>query len=249
MPIYYPFPWDVLAQLLIASLRAERRSFAGDARACLAKLPAPVQVRGAENILQTGPRLVIVNHYARPGFGAWWLAFAVSAALPVEVHWVFTAEWTYPDRLRRQFITPATRWLFQKFAGVYGFTTMPAMPPDPRDVARRARAVRQVLNYARRAQAPLIGLAPEGMDFETGGLGMPPTGAGRFILHLNDLGLLLSPVGVYEAEDRLCVHFGPPYSLEIPAGLAAAGRDRAASQAVMRSIAALLPEYLRGEFG
>lgn len=238
-----------MVRLVFAALLGRQRSFREDARACVARLTPPLVVHGEANIPIAGPCVLTINHYTRPGFGAWWLAFAVSAALPVEVHWVFTAEWTYPDRLRRQFITPATRWLFQKFAGVYGFTTMPAMPPDPRDVARRARAVRQVLNYARRAQAPLIGLAPEGMDFETGGLGMPPTGAGRFILHLNDLGLLLSPVGVYEAEDRLCVHFGPPYSLEIPAGLAAAGRDRAASQAVMRSIAALLPEYLRGEFG
>ena len=103
-------------KLLIASLRGERRSFAEDSRLCLEKLPAPLEVLGKDHIPQTGPCLVTVNHYARSGFGAWWLAFAVSAALPIEVHWVFTAEWTYQDYLRRRLITPATRWIFEKLA-------------------------------------------------------------------------------------------------------------------------------------
>jgi hypothetical protein len=248
MSLRYPFPWDVLVGLAIASLRGERRSFAKDAHTCLDKLPTPVRVFGREHIPQTGPCLVTVNHYARPGFGAWWLAFAVSAAMPDEVHWIFTAEWTYPDRLRRQLITPATRWVFQKFARVYGFTTMPAMPPDPKDVTRRARAVRRILAYARRAPQPVIGLAPEGRDFETGKLGMPPPGAGRFILHLSGLGLSLSPIGVYETDESLCVKFGPSYSLDIPSDLAPSERDLAVSRIVMLKIADLLPDDLRGDF-
>ena len=248
MPAAYPLPWDVLTKLAYASLRKQRRSFGADARVCLEKLPVKLKIHGGENIPQTGPCLMIANHYARPGFGIWWLAIAISASLPMEVHWIFTAEWTYPDRIRRTLITPASRAIFERMAKVYEFTTMPAMPPDPRDIERRARAVRHVLAYVRRTPKPVIGLTPEGRDISGGKLGNPPPGVGRFISHLSAAGLALNPVGVYEENEGLCLRFGPVFSFRDDLEMPAIEKDRFISRIVMDRIAALLPGQLRGEF-
>jgi hypothetical protein len=248
MPVAYPLPWDVLVKLAYTSLRKQRRSFGADARVCLGKLPERLRVYGGENIPQTGPCLVIANHYARPGFGVWWLAIAISASLPVEVHWIFTAEWTYPDRIRRTLLTPASRAIFERIASVYEFTTMPAMPPDPGEVERRAKAVRNVLAYVHRTPKPVIGLTPEGRDISGGKLGFPPPGVGRFISHLSAAGLALNPVGVFEESGGLCLHFGPVFSLPDKPEMPAKEKDRSISRVVMDRIAALLPGHLRGEF-
>jgi hypothetical protein len=112
-------------------------------------------------------------------------------------------------------------------------------------VLSRAAAVRRVLKYARQAERPLIGLAPEGGDFAVPGrLAEPPSGVGRFILHLSALGLEISPVGIFEDGECLCLRFGPRYHLETFPQLSASVRDRSASQQVMQHIAGLLPERL-----
>lgn len=211
-------------------------------------LQPPLQVIGAEQFPSNGPYLLTTNHYTRPGLGAWWLALAASAALPVEVHWIVTEAWTYPDALRSRLFTPLTRWAFRRVAAVYGFTSMPPMPPRPADTLARARAVRQVLAYARRTPQAVIGLAPEGGDSPGAVLAAPPPGVGRFISHLAELGLPLLPLGVYEADGRLYLHFGPACPLELPSHVAPHELDRQVSQQVMRHIAALLPPHLRGDF-
>jgi hypothetical protein len=55
------------------------------------------------------------------------------------------------------------------------------------------------------------------------------------------------PVGVFEDEGRLVIRFGRPYILAVPDG--AGDVDRAAVKQVMRRIAELLPEGMRGVFG
>jgi len=197
--------------------------------------------------------LLTLNHYARSGFRAWWLALAISAVVPAEIHWITTAAWTYADPLRARLVTPVTRWALQHIAETYAFTPMPPMPPDPAESAARASAVRRALTYVRNSAHPLVGLAPEGMDARVSGLATlqaPPPGAGRFILLLADLGLAITPVGAYEANGKLCLSFGPPYRLELPghASLSARQRDRLAGRIVMQHIAAQLPPALRGEF-
>lgn len=248
MPPRYPLPWRVLGDLVCAALPGRRRTFSADARACMALLQPPAQITGIENIPQTGPYLLTINHYTRPGFGAWWLALAASAALTAEVHWVVTGAWTYPDPLRERLFSPATRWAFQRMAAVYGFTSMPPMPPRAEDTLARARAVRQALAYARRTPQAVIGLAPEGQDFPGGVLGQPPPGVGRFILHLAGMGLRILPVGAFEDGERFCLRFGAAYVLEIPTGFTADERDRLVSRAVMGQIARLLPVSLQGSF-
>jgi hypothetical protein len=246
----YPIPRKVFLKAGLAALTGTRRSFREDALACVAKLEPLMKVDWIGSPPDAGissvrPCVITVNHYARPGFSAWWLALGISAALPVDVHWVITAAWTYPDRLRASTLTPFSRWLFRRVAHTYGFTNMPAMPPKPDEVEARATAVRRVLRYAKGAKSPLVGLSPEGGDFAPpGGLADPPSGAGRFILLLSDLGLEILPVAAYEDNERFCLRFGLPYHLEIPPGHSRAERDCLASQLVMSRIAELLPPAL-----
>jgi hypothetical protein len=192
--------------------------------------------------------VVCANHYQRPGFGAWWIAIAISAALPAEVHWVMTAAWTDMGRPGDRLKASISEQLFPRLAAVYGFTAMPPMPPRPHEAAVRAQAVRRVLALARREANALIGLAPEGMDNPAGGLMRPPPGVGRFLLHLAEIGCAIHPVGFFEDQEGLVLSFGPALPLERRAALAGDALDRWAAEGVMRGIAAELPDVLRGEF-
>ena len=165
MPSGLSLPEGLLSRLGLALLTGELRSFRTDATRCISRLQPPLKIYGTENIPQSGPGLVTTNHYTRPGLRAWWLALAVSSAVPAEIHWLITSAWTYPDRLRSATITPLSRWILKRLAQIYHFTAMPPMPPNPAETLERAAAVRRVLRYARLNERPLIGLAPEGGDF------------------------------------------------------------------------------------
>jgi hypothetical protein len=249
MPCRYPLIHKTVFQLARSLARPGRRSFHLDAAALAERLRPPLRILGSEYLPDRGPSLITVNHYTRPGFPSWWIALAASAAVPVEIHWVMTAAWVFPDNPRKdRLIAPLTRWVFHRLARVYGFTTMPPMPPRPQEVAERARAVREALAYACQVPAPVIGLAPEGSDSNTGVLQAPPPGVGRFLLHLAACGLVIVPAGVFETRDGLNVRFGPHFRLSLPAGLSKEAADTQASRVVMRAIASLLPVELQGEF-
>ena len=211
---------------------------------CIEKLNPPLRVLGKENIPIDGPCAVTVNHYSRPGFGAWWIALAIAATVPVEMHWVTTGELMHWGKLG----SPFSRWALKRIGKTYGFTTMPPMPPRPGDVEARARSVKKVLKLVNQTGNTVLGLAPEGADQHGGQLSFPPSGAGRFGLLLAGLGSVFVPVGVYEADGALCLHFGPAYRLSVPSGLSADEKDRAAAEIMMKHIAVLLPEELRGDF-
>jgi 1-acyl-sn-glycerol-3-phosphate acyltransferase len=221
------------------------RSFACDARAALAGLRPSLEVLGGENVPAHGPILVACNHYSRPGFDAWWLALAISAAVAarrapdadLEVRWVMTAAWTFPEsRWKRCHLMPVTKRIFRRIACVYGFVPMPAMPPDPDEAAERAQAVLETLRLARRGAS--IGLAPEGRDTPDR-LGEPPEGVGRFIALLVGAGLSVLPVGVTERGGRLRVSFGPSFIPQIPPERGE--QDRLVAQQVMSAIALCIP--------
>lgn len=247
----YSMPNELLARLLWAVLNDTRRSFRHDAQQCISRIEPPLAVRGLENIPDGEAYLVTVNHYARLGFKAWWIAFAVSAVLPVEVHWVMTSAWTFPDRLRSHTLTPFSRWLFRRLARIYGFTRMPPMPPHPSEVSLRASAVRKVLHYARHTSQPVIGLAPEGgdpPDLVNVTIQLPPAGAGRFVMLLAEQGLQIIPAGVYESEGQFWIKFGLPYRIIRDHTCSPDRQDIRVRQIVTSQIASLLPENLRGEF-
>jgi 1-acyl-sn-glycerol-3-phosphate acyltransferase len=247
--IRYRVPRRVLVDFLWAASTLQPRSVARDAQVAMTGVCPEPEILGGEHIPPCGPCLVACNHYSRPGFAAWWLALAVTAAVAArrapdadpEVHWVMTAAWTYPEGTwGRRVLTPLTHWAFRRAAQVYGFVSMPPMPPDPSEVEARALGVLQTVRLAQRLapEGGMVGLAPEGRDVP-GGLGQPPEGAGEFIALLVRAGLPVLPVGVAEAEGRLRVCFGSPFVPEIPPNRAE--RDRAVARQVMAAITRQLP--------
>jgi hypothetical protein len=231
--------------VLWAASTLQPRSFAGDAQLAVTGLYPQLEVLGAEHIPACGPCLVTCNHYSRPGFGAWWIALAISAAVAShrhptadpEIHWVMTAAWTFPEsKWKAQVLTPATQWALNRLARVYGFVTTPPMPPAPDEVEARAAAVLRTIRLARRVvpQGGMVGLAPEGMN-TPGKLAKPPQGAGVFIALLVEAGLPVLPVGVTEREGRLRLSFGQLFIPEIPPGRVE--RDLVVARQVMTSIA------------
>jgi hypothetical protein len=218
------------------------RSFRTDAKRLVSRLSPPLRLEGELADVRHGSWLVLVNHYHRPGFRAWWISMAISAVLPREVCWVTTNALTFADRLRATTVTPLSRWFLRHAAGLYGFVPMPAMPPSPSEVEARAASVRWVLRRAREPEA-LLGLAPEGGDMPGGVLAAPPSGSGRFLQLLARCGLRFLPVGAYEEDARLCLQFGAPFDL--PAEIADPVDD-GVSHIVMSALAACLPQRLRG---
>jgi hypothetical protein len=244
----YHYPPGLFAIVARDVLLLRHRSFREDAKACIEKLNPPLQVLGKENIPQHEPCVVTMNHYHRAGFGAQWIALAIAASVPADMHWLMTGEFTYPGKWYKPLGAIASRLLLKRIARVYDFTTMPPMPPRPRDVEARAASVRAVLEYVRRAKDPILGLAPEGHDPPNGVLTPPASGLGRFGLLLSRTDLKFIPVGAYEADGFFHLHFGESYELSIRSNLSADEKDNQAAQIIMKHIARLLPSHLRGEF-
>jgi hypothetical protein len=244
----YTYPPRLAPGLIVNVLFGGQRSFRQDAQACIGRLKPSLQVLGAENIPHAGPCLITFNHYYRPGFSAWWMALGIAALVPVEMHWVMTGELTFPGKWYAPLGMAGSRWLLRRFSKIYGFTSMPPMPPRPEDVEARAKSVRGVLAYARAQPQAILGLAPEGGDQPGGIVNWPPPGAGRFILLLAEQGFPILPVGCFEEAGEFCLRFGAAYRLQIPRGLGPDEKDRHAAQTVMSAIAAQLPANLRGKF-
>jgi len=244
----YSYPGGMVAGLAFDFLLKRHHSFRKDGIACIRRLKPPLKVLGAEAIPQNGPCLVTFNHYYRPGFNAWWMSLALAATIPADIHFVMTAELTFPGKWYARLGMAGSRWLLKRFSHIYEFTTMPPMPPRTKDVKARAQSVRKVLAFAGSHPQAILGLAPEGGDQPGGLLNMPPAGAGRFMLLLAEKGFPILPVGCFEEAGVFCLHFGELYHLKIPGGLAIKEKDAAAAGCVMQKIAPLLPEKLRGEF-
>jgi len=238
----YPTPWQIGIHLLWDAILLRSRSFRADALQSIQPIATRLKILHKENIPSQGPCLLVMNHYSRPGFDAWWIALGISAVVPVEIHWMMTNAWTHAGILE-----PITRWLFPRLAQVYGFTTTPPMPPVPHDLDARAQAVRRVLEIASSPDT-LIGLAPEGRDHPGGILGPPPPGVGRFIHQLSKRCQRIIPIGVYEDADNLYLSFGPPFHLEAASRSTPAERDHHRIQQVMGLIASQLPPWLRGDY-
>jgi hypothetical protein len=190
--------------------------------------------------------ILAVNHYHRTGFGAWWIALSIAATCPWDTHWTVTSAWVYDDPLRSLLITPASRWLLARLARCYGFTSMPPMPPRPRELNQRASALRHLLQHIDQTPSPVLGFAPEGADSTDGSLSKPPTGAGRFLGRLFRRGLNLIPIGIFEQEQSLVLSIGnlvEPNVEDKPAN-----EDDHFSELTMRAIATCLPPSLRGVY-
>ncbi len=238
----YHLPSSLVARIAASLLAGKTRSFREDAREAVSGI-SELRVCGSPPDLCRFEHgcLVTVNHYHRPGFQAWWIALAVSAAFPVELHWGMTSAYTYPDRLRSLIFTPISTAILVRLARTYGFTPMPPMPPRPNDLMARTLAVRGLVRYARSVNRPVIGFAPEGMDHPGGQLAFPPPGVGRLVGHLAGRGLGLQPVGLYEEAGSLILNFGSPYFIDKSALADPHAIDTAVSSRVMAEIARCLP--------
>jgi 1-acyl-sn-glycerol-3-phosphate acyltransferase len=245
----YSYPPHLATGLIANVLFGGQRSFRSDGLACIERLKPSLHIIGEENIPQGGPCIITFNHYYRPGFSAWWMAIALAATVPAEIHFVMTGELTYPGKWYAALGMAGSHWLLRRLSGIYGFTSMPPMPPRPGDVKERARSVRRALIYAKNYPKAILGMAPEGGDQPGGLLSRPPAGAGRFAILLADQGFPCLPVGCFEEAGMFSLSFGPPYRLQVPCGLSADEKDRQSAQILMAAIAAQLPERLRGEFG
>lgn len=244
----YSYPPGLFPRVALDVLLLRRRDFRSDSQACIENLNPPLQVWGKENIPQHGPSVLTVNHYHRPGFGTQWFVLAISAMVPVNVHWIMTGEFTYRGKWYEALGTIGSQILLERISQIYGFTTMPPMPPRPKDVEARAASVRAVLEYVKHARDPILGLAPEGHDPPGGVLTRPALGVGRFGLLLSKAGMAFSPVGAYELDGAFHLRFGEPYKLNVRTDLSTDKKDRCAAQIMMEQIARLLPIHLRGEF-
>jgi 1-acyl-sn-glycerol-3-phosphate acyltransferase len=245
MPPGYHLPRRMMPGFLWSALTLRPRSFCRDAQTAVACLRPPMEMVGGEHIPAEGPCLVACNHYSPPWFPSWWLTLSISAAVAErrapgadrEIHWVMAGAWTYPDSpWRQQVVTPATWWAFRRVARLYGFVTMPPMPPDPTQVEARAASVRQTLRLAR-ALVPaggMVGLSPEGQAVPEAHVMEPPPGVGEFIALLVRIGLPVLPVGVHDKEGYLRVSFGPVFVPTISADRRE--RDRAVAAQVMQAI-------------
>ena len=244
----YSYPPHIIAGLVRDVILLRHRSFREDAIVCVGRLKPSLRVLGKENIPQRVPCVVTVNHYYRAGFAAPWIALAIAATIPVDMHWIMTGELTYPGRWYAPLGMPLSRFVLHRIAKVYGFTAMPPMPPRKKDIEERAASVRKVLDVVRREQNPILGLAPEGGDSIDGKLTRPASGLGRFGLLISNAELTFIPVGAYEADGVFVIHFGESHDLVVERGLSSNEKDAQAAQIIMKNIAKLLPENLRGEF-
>jgi 1-acyl-sn-glycerol-3-phosphate acyltransferase len=245
-PAALPTPWRLLPPLALGILSGRRVDFGSASRQAVSHLPKPPLITGKEYIPRTGPGLIAINHYTRPGFPSWWMGFLLCASVPRPVNWITGEAWTAAGHWHEPLKVAVTRWAFTRMARVYGFFPMPPMPPRPEDTERRARTVRQVLEYARSHPQAFIAVAPEGRDEIDQQLQPPHPGTGRFLYHLARLGYPVSPVGLWEEGDQIRLAFGP--SFHIPGDIPKKEIDRAAADQVMLAIASLLPEERRGAY-
>jgi hypothetical protein len=246
MPDMPPFPWQVILKATLAGISGGRRSLRQDALRCTRGIK--IRVMGGEHIPQNGAGVVLVNHYYRDGFSAAWIGLCVSAVVPQELVWVMSAAWTEAETLGTRLKAAASVPLYPRLARVYGLVSMPPMPPRIHEVEARARAVRQILAAARRNPPALLAMAPEGQDPPDGTLMRPPPGVGRMLRKLAAYGSRFYPVGIFEQDEAVLVNFGPNFQLNLPEGLRTGDVDRQVADTAMVTIAALLPEHLRGVY-
>ena len=235
----YPGVNSAVLKTLLARLFHRKRSLHADSLRLCAKVAPPIRCTGVENLPARGPLLLTANHYSRPGFSTTWIAAGISAALPVEVTWIMSDEWLFEGNPFAFVLRPLMRFVLRSITLTYGFLPMPTMVQGFSTAQQRSSAVRGVIEYLRAHPDAVVGLTPEGMDIPDGKLGLPPAGAGRFIYHLNQMGLPVLPVGVYEKDGCLQIHFGRAYSL-LNEAMSPSQMDLAVRQTVMQHIGQLL---------
>ena len=250
---YYHFPrWQALALGLDLLVLGGSRSFAAEGTRAIHALPLQPRVEGTERVPASGPLLLVMNHFERPGLWTFWSTFLASHAMrqrrgqQAEVHWLITAE-TRGTRYGPLPVPGALmRWVIGRISRGYGLITLPAAPEE---TAARATALRSALRALRSGdeRSNMVGLLPEG----TGGRALREAlpGAGEFLLLAARTGAAILPVGVAERPENgwaLTATLGAPLDLTPPQKITRAARDQWARTKVMGGIARLLPQDAQG---
>lgn len=237
----YPSINGTAFRCILAAIRGGKRSLHEDsARLCRAVDP-PIHYEGVEFLRQPRPLAVIANHYSRPGFSTAWIALGISAALPDEVTWIMSNQWLFQGNPLGFLLRPLMRLVLGCINRAYAFIAMPTMVDGFSTPQERTAGVRETIERLRSHSVSVLGITPEGMDSPDGRLMLPPPGAGRFLLHLQQMGLPLVPAGVSEADGRLNIRFGQAFRFEIDEDQTAALVDLQARELVRQRIAQLLP--------
>jgi len=211
----YPSILPALLWALLNRLLGRHLSFGRLARRLSSRINPAVASRGTGNIPTGGGYVVTVNHYAREGFNAAWIAIVISALFPGEVTWLMTEEWVFEGHPLALVLRPVMRLVLRSLSKVFGFLPMPPMAEGYSETSQRGAAVRRVIEYVRENPQAVIGLAPEGRDSLQPGMGELPAGVGKFILYLNRIGLRILPAVITEEHGQLFVRFGEPYDLAL----------------------------------
>jgi 1-acyl-sn-glycerol-3-phosphate acyltransferase len=202
----------------------------------------PIHYEGLENIAVKRPFVVMANHYARPGFSTPWVALGISAVLPPEITWIMSNEWLFEGNRVAFLLRPLMRFVLRSITLAYGLVPMPTMVQGYSTPQGRTAGVREAIERVRRDPNCILGITPEGMDSPNDKLMLPPSGVGRFLLHLSEMGLPMLPAAVFESDGCLHVHFGKANLLEVADGLSPSSADLAARELLIRKIGELMPE-------
>jgi len=242
----YHFPLSLLFSVSLSMILRRKRDFLNDAQRITRRIFPPPIILNTDQLSKANTCLVTMNHYSRPGFLVIWAAAALSTALPRSPIWLMTSAWTKRGRGWDRLRTKLTKVLFLRIAEIYGFVTMPPMPPVQEETTERALSIRKLIEMLHSYPNAILCMAPEGRDFLESKLGIPYAGTGKLIVWLVKNLKRIQPVGVYEDNGTLIINFGNAYFLDQDKNPQL--DDEMVIDIVMRKIGSLLPERLRGAY-
>jgi Acyltransferase len=230
----YPFPWREFGLLALDMTTGRARSMSVDAAAMWQRANSPPLVLDVDAIPATGPVALVLNHYQRRGLWIAWPAGAVTLAIAARrhcesVHWLVTGELRLAQWRNGGPVLPGSSAILGRVAAAYDLVDLPLTNRHS-----RMGAVRRLVGHLGRGG--VIGVFPEGLRGNSTALVEPEAGFDKLLSHLRRRDFPVAPVGVFEDGERLCVRFG-------------AARAPESADAVMRSIAELLPDHMQGRYG
>jgi hypothetical protein len=202
----------------------------------------PPLVEGVQSIGARGALVIAANHYQRRGLWIGWPGAVITQAVaearpgPWPVHWLVTGGLRFGQTWGRGAEIPGAARILRRVARTY---RMGALPLG--GVVSRASALREWLGWAEKGE--VLGMFPEGLAGNSKGIRTPEAGFDSLCRILSRRNVPLLPTAIFECQDRLHVSFAP--TTIGPEELARID----AAERVMRSIAELLPEGLRGVYG
>ncbi len=272
-PTQYRFPAPWLTRWLLGVPARSRRDVGLDGGTLLAANGARCRVEGSGYVPVDQPFVLVTNHFEREGMRVWWPAMFLSSILrelrgpdAPTIRWMVSVEFhgyhlgpvPIPDALMR--------WVLRLIADRY------AAIPVPRDTSE-ASGRSAALRLARRALADghPVGITPEAAEAADRPevLAEPDENAALAVALLSRGKIPILPAAVFEEGDTLVARFGAPVTLDrrppraagrdgtaggaaegatAPATTSAGATAPAVRDQLMHSIAALLPNDLRGPY-